>query len=223
MGQPRACPQSSRLPGVSVIWLFFKEYLRIYGCTGCSLLLGAFSTCGELGLLLHYWFFRLLIEVASLGPQWLWHTGLAVPEACGIFPDQDWTRVLCVGERILNQWTTRKAWFYFWDYFPRHCPWSEWLIVLSSVWSEKLYLRLCLKRPCVNSQCVLGKFSSLLHALAWVPLSGNSQACALNCLIPRVKQASMGACLGFFLFPWFSIKFLATMLFCLYPQATSSS
>ena len=43
------------------------------------------------------------------------------------------------------------------------------------------------------------------------------------CLIPRVKRASMRACLGFFLFPWFSIKFLATMLFCLYHGATSSS
>ena len=45
-------------------------------------------------------------------------TWLTCSSACGIFPDQDWTRLLSIGRRILNHWTSRKVQvphFFFWS------------------------------------------------------------------------------------------------------------
>ena len=53
------------------------------GCAGSSLLSGAFSSCGELGLLCSY-SDRLLVAIVSLFVE----HGLSCSTACGIFPDQ---------------------------------------------------------------------------------------------------------------------------------------
>lgn len=154
MGQPQACPQSSRLPGVSVIWLFFKKIIYDLwlhwpqvAARGLSLVAVNWD-CSSL------WCTGLLIEVASLWAQWLWRTGL-VPEACGIFPDQGLNpQSLCVGGRILNQWTTRKALILFLRLSSQALSLVRVVYCSVSVWSEVVFAPLCHKEPCVNSQCV---------------------------------------------------------------------
>ena len=78
-----------------------------FGCIG-SLLLQSYSPVVDHGL---------LIAVASLvehglqvwGLQWLHSMDLVAPWHVGSSWTRDWTLVPCIGRRILNYWTTRKA------------------------------------------------------------------------------------------------------------------
>jgi len=57
----------------------------------------------------------LCVDFSSCGSRALEHRlsscghRLSYPLACGIFLDQGSDRILCIGRRILNHWTTREA------------------------------------------------------------------------------------------------------------------
>ena len=96
------------------IFLIFI-YLLIFGRTGSSWLhMGFFCSWGGWGLLI-----VVVLLLLSTGSwvcelQQLQHTGsvlvargLTCSAARGIFPDQRWTHVPCIGRWFLNHWTTR--------------------------------------------------------------------------------------------------------------------
>ena len=70
--------------------------------------------------------------------------GLSCSEAYEIFPDQVWTRVLCIDRQILNHWTTREV--YLWDFnFLRRLsddaesliPWKDFTVTHSFPRNER--------------------------------------------------------------------------------------
>ena len=119
----------------------------IFGCTKSSLLPEAFSSCSEQGLLAscrvqasHCGGFSCCRPWAlGLWAQWLWHTGSVAPWHVGSSWTRDRTYVPCIGNWLLNHWTTRKvpiayscllchslgaigAWVYLWIFYP--IPWT---------------------------------------------------------------------------------------------------
>ena len=89
----------------------------IFGCTKSSLLPEAFSSCSEQGLLAscrvqasHCGGFSCCRPWAlGLWAQWLWHTGSVAPWHVGSSWTRDRTYVPCIGNWLLNHWTTMKV------------------------------------------------------------------------------------------------------------------
>ena len=95
----------------------FHLIFFIFGCPGSCCGLWAFSRCSgqRLGFSHRVWASHaaasLVAELCSraCGLQQLRLTGLAAPWHVGSSPTRDWTRVPCVGRRVLNQWTAREV------------------------------------------------------------------------------------------------------------------
>ena len=53
-----------------------------------------------------------LLGLQSTGSRVVGVRRVSCPVACGIYLDSNWTRVRCIGRRILNHWTTREVHYY---------------------------------------------------------------------------------------------------------------
>ena len=132
---PDIGPGGRLLGHMVVLYLFI--YLFIFYCTGSSLLLGLFSSCGEPGL--HsscgmwashclgfsccgahtpghadflscgMWTWSLQLPGSRAQAQQLWHTGLVAPQQAGSSWTRDWNHVSSIGSWILYHWATREA------------------------------------------------------------------------------------------------------------------
>ena len=81
------------------IYIFNSFYLFIFGYAGSSLLHEGFSLVEVCGLLTVVAYSSRACGLSSCGSVLLHE--LCCPVACGIFPDQDQTRILCIGREIL--------------------------------------------------------------------------------------------------------------------------
>ena len=93
---------------------FFFFFLKVYlfWLPGCE---PAFSSCSEWGLLFVVVLGLLTTVTPLISVHRLWSAGsvvmaheLSCSEACGIFPEQDWNRVPCIGRGILNHQTIKE-------------------------------------------------------------------------------------------------------------------
>ena len=107
----RGFTESNKQPSFKT-YILKKRKSYLFGCAESLLLRGPLSRCSKCGSLMAgspppaSWFtcFR------AHGLQQLWLPGPAAPQhVVGSSWTRDRTRVLCIGRRILNHWTTREV------------------------------------------------------------------------------------------------------------------
>ena len=99
-------------PGVCLLFFF---NLFIYGCTGTLLLRAGFLELWQVGAALHCSAWASHCGASLVAEHGLESSssvaatpGLSCSVACGLFPHQESTCVVCISRQILNPWTTRE-------------------------------------------------------------------------------------------------------------------
>ena len=103
--------------GIRYLFYFFKFYLFIYGCVGCSFLCEGFLQLRRAGASLHrgarashYCGLSCCgAQAPDVQAQQLWLTGPAAPRHVGSSQARARTRVPCISRQILNHCATREA------------------------------------------------------------------------------------------------------------------